>query len=215
MVKEFLVARDIQVCTGRVQWEHRYVFAKGISNIRSRLEPGVVKTVMAEVRSTLETTPRHSPYLQDSRFFQHRSNHGSDPTRMELGLYSGVGFPLTESLSLTSFRRPIIGGLLSDPEEHWPDTWGKLQILRENPYLLPCAAVGLLSLLFFFLGLVGLKEVIILRWLRLQNVSLRSPVIADDPGAPKKGKTADVCFHRSYCESTRWGENHVRCYCGG
>ncbi|KAJ7135733.1 major facilitator superfamily domain-containing protein [Mycena epipterygia] len=53
---------------------------------------------------------------------------------------------------------PIIGGLLSDPEKRWPDTWGKLQILRENPYLLPCAAVGLLSLLFFFLGLVALKE---------------------------------------------------------
>ncbi|KAJ7484262.1 major facilitator superfamily multidrug-resistance, DHA1 sub-family [Mycena latifolia] len=53
---------------------------------------------------------------------------------------------------------PIIGGLLSDPEERWPNSFGKFRILRENPYLLPCAAVGLLSLSFFFLGLVGLKE---------------------------------------------------------
>ncbi|KAJ7670400.1 major facilitator superfamily domain-containing protein, partial [Mycena rosella] len=53
---------------------------------------------------------------------------------------------------------PIIGGLLSNPEERWPDSFGKLQILRENPYLLPCATVGLLSLSFFFLGLVALKE---------------------------------------------------------
>ncbi|KAJ6599987.1 major facilitator superfamily multidrug-resistance, DHA1 sub-family [Mycena vulgaris] len=53
---------------------------------------------------------------------------------------------------------PIIGGVLSDPADRWPNTLGKLQILRENPYLLPCATVGLLSLSFFFLGIVGLKE---------------------------------------------------------
>ncbi|KAF8217624.1 major facilitator superfamily multidrug-resistance, DHA1 sub-family [Mycena galopus ATCC 62051] len=53
---------------------------------------------------------------------------------------------------------PIIGGLLSNPEERWPNSFGKIQILRDNPYLLPCAAVGFLSLSFFFLGLVGLKE---------------------------------------------------------
>ncbi|KAF7348661.1 Protein ZINC INDUCED FACILITATOR-LIKE 1 [Mycena venus] len=53
---------------------------------------------------------------------------------------------------------PIIGGLLSDPEERWPNTFGKVQILRDHPYLLPCAAVAFLSLSFFFLGLMGLKE---------------------------------------------------------
>ncbi|KAJ7034582.1 major facilitator superfamily multidrug-resistance, DHA1 sub-family [Mycena alexandri] len=53
---------------------------------------------------------------------------------------------------------PIIGGLLSNPEERWPNSFGRLQILRENPYLLPCAVVGFLSFAFFFLGLVGLKE---------------------------------------------------------
>ncbi|KAJ7199167.1 major facilitator superfamily domain-containing protein [Mycena pura] len=53
---------------------------------------------------------------------------------------------------------PIIGGLLSNPQERWPNTFGKLQILRYHPYLLPCAAIGLLSLSFFFLALIGLKE---------------------------------------------------------
>ncbi|KAJ7474455.1 major facilitator superfamily multidrug-resistance, DHA1 sub-family [Mycena galericulata] len=53
---------------------------------------------------------------------------------------------------------PIIGGLLSDPADRWPGTFGRVQIFRENPYLLPCAAVGFLSLSFFFLALVGLKE---------------------------------------------------------
>ncbi|KAJ6572275.1 major facilitator superfamily multidrug-resistance, DHA1 sub-family [Mycena capillaripes] len=53
---------------------------------------------------------------------------------------------------------PIIGGLLSNPEERWPSSFGKLRILRDNPYLLPCATVGFLCLAFFFLGLFGLKE---------------------------------------------------------
>ncbi|KAJ7791347.1 major facilitator superfamily multidrug-resistance, DHA1 sub-family [Mycena olivaceomarginata] len=53
---------------------------------------------------------------------------------------------------------PIIGGLLSNPEERWPNSFGKVQILRDHPYLLPCAAVASLSLIFFFFGLIGLKE---------------------------------------------------------
>ncbi|KAF7334832.1 Protein ZINC INDUCED FACILITATOR-LIKE 1 [Mycena sanguinolenta] len=57
---------------------------------------------------------------------------------------------------------PTMGGLLSNPEERWPNSFGKLQILRDNPYLLPCAAVGLFCLTFFFLGLGGLKEVLFL-----------------------------------------------------
>ncbi|KAF7348667.1 Protein ZINC INDUCED FACILITATOR-LIKE 1 [Mycena venus] len=64
--------------------------------------------------------------------------------------------PLAWSSGLT--LGPIIGGLLSDPEERWPNTFGKVQILRDHPYLLPCAAVAFLSLSFFFFGLVGLKE---------------------------------------------------------
>ncbi|KAJ7306824.1 major facilitator superfamily multidrug-resistance, DHA1 sub-family [Mycena albidolilacea] len=53
---------------------------------------------------------------------------------------------------------PIIGGLLSNPEERWPNSFGKVQILRDHPYLLPCAAVASLSLTFFVFGLIGLKE---------------------------------------------------------
>ncbi|KAJ7093474.1 major facilitator superfamily multidrug-resistance, DHA1 sub-family [Mycena belliarum] len=53
---------------------------------------------------------------------------------------------------------PIIGGLFSNPEERWPNSFGKLRVLREHPYLLPCAFVGILSLLFFFIGFVWLEE---------------------------------------------------------
>ncbi|KAF8217566.1 major facilitator superfamily domain-containing protein [Mycena galopus ATCC 62051] len=65
--------------------------------------------------------------------------------------------PLAWSSGLT--LGPIIGGLFSNPEERWPNSFGKIQILRDNPYLLPCATVGFLSLSFFFFGLVALKEV--------------------------------------------------------
>ncbi|KAJ7701233.1 major facilitator superfamily domain-containing protein [Mycena rosella] len=54
---------------------------------------------------------------------------------------------------------PIIGGLFSDPADHWPNSFGKFRILREHPYLLPCSAVGLISLSCFFFALVALKEV--------------------------------------------------------
>ncbi|KAJ7288064.1 major facilitator superfamily domain-containing protein [Mycena rebaudengoi] len=53
---------------------------------------------------------------------------------------------------------PIIGGLLSNPEERWPDSFGKLKILRDNPYLLPCATVALLTFIFFLIALFGLRE---------------------------------------------------------
>ncbi|KAJ6451943.1 major facilitator superfamily multidrug-resistance, DHA1 sub-family [Mycena sanguinolenta] len=74
---------------------------------------------------------------------------------------------------------PIIGGLLSNPEERWPNSFGKLQILRDNPYLLPCTAVGFLTLTFFFLGLVGLKESSPVILARRQREKLRVAAAAD------------------------------------
>ncbi|KAJ7627078.1 MFS general substrate transporter, partial [Roridomyces roridus] len=69
---------------------------------------------------------------------------------------------------------PIIGGLLAEPAKQWPDTFGKIRILREYPYLLPCATVALLSFVFFLIGLVGLKEsspVILARNRRAKRIS--------------------------------------------
>ncbi|KAJ7200049.1 major facilitator superfamily domain-containing protein [Mycena rebaudengoi] len=53
---------------------------------------------------------------------------------------------------------PIIGQHLSNPADKWPETLGQLRVLRENPNLLPCGVVGLLSLLCFLIGYFGLKE---------------------------------------------------------
>ncbi|KAF7376854.1 Protein ZINC INDUCED FACILITATOR-LIKE 1 [Mycena sanguinolenta] len=74
---------------------------------------------------------------------------------------------------------PTMGGLLSNPEERWPNSFGKLQILRDNPYLLPCAAVGLFCLTFFFLGLGGLKESSSVILARRQREKLRVAAAVD------------------------------------
>ncbi|KAJ6470245.1 major facilitator superfamily domain-containing protein [Mycena vitilis] len=74
---------------------------------------------------------------------------------------------------------PILGGLLSNPEERWPSSFGKVELLRENPYLLPCAVVALLCFSFFFLGLVGLKESSPLILARRKGEQLREAATAD------------------------------------
>ncbi|KAH8824357.1 major facilitator superfamily domain-containing protein [Flagelloscypha sp. PMI_526] len=53
---------------------------------------------------------------------------------------------------------PFIGGFFSDPVKHWPNVFGKVELLKEHPYLLPCVVSGILCLLTFCLALFGLKE---------------------------------------------------------
>ncbi|KAJ7671519.1 major facilitator superfamily domain-containing protein [Mycena polygramma] len=61
-------------------------------------------------------------------------------------------------LSVATTVAPLIGGLLADPATKWPNTWGKIEILREHPYLLPCAVAASVALFSFVLALVGLNE---------------------------------------------------------
>ncbi|KAF9037796.1 MFS general substrate transporter [Hymenopellis radicata] len=60
--------------------------------------------------------------------------------------------------SLGSTMGPIIGGVFANPEAQWPESFGKIAILRQHPYLLPCLIAGALAFLFFSIALVGLKE---------------------------------------------------------
>ncbi|KAJ3737323.1 major facilitator superfamily domain-containing protein [Lentinula guzmanii] len=53
---------------------------------------------------------------------------------------------------------PSIGGVLANPEQQFPSTLGKIALLREHPFFLPCAVVAFLALSFFFVALIGLKE---------------------------------------------------------
>ncbi|KAF8207046.1 major facilitator superfamily domain-containing protein [Mycena galopus ATCC 62051] len=47
---------------------------------------------------------------------------------------------------------------LVNPAAKWPDTLGKIEILREHPYLLPCLVAGSIAFLSFVFAFFGLKE---------------------------------------------------------
>ncbi|KAG2017569.1 major facilitator superfamily transporter [Coprinopsis cinerea AmutBmut pab1-1] len=53
---------------------------------------------------------------------------------------------------------PIIGGILTRPAERWPDTLGKISLLREYPYLLPCLVASIIAFTSFAISAVALKE---------------------------------------------------------
>ncbi|KAJ3857892.1 MFS general substrate transporter [Lentinula lateritia] len=53
---------------------------------------------------------------------------------------------------------PSIGGVLADPEKQFPSTLGKISLLRDHPFFLPCAVVAFFALIFFLVALIGLKE---------------------------------------------------------
>jgi hypothetical protein len=54
-----------------------------------------------------------------------------------------------------------MGGMLADPATKWPSTLGKIKLLRQHPYLLPCAVAASIALLTFVVAFIGLKEVCI------------------------------------------------------
>lgn len=55
--------------------------------------------------------------------------------------------------------RPIIGGVLSNAANRWPDTLGRIAYLRAHPYFIPCAVAGFLAFASFVIGWITLKEV--------------------------------------------------------
>ncbi|KAJ7822284.1 major facilitator superfamily domain-containing protein [Mycena olivaceomarginata] len=57
--------------------------------------------------------------------------------------------------SLGSTASPFMGGVLANAAVKWPDTLGKIVLLRTHPYFLPCAAaasVAFISFAFAFFG---------------------------------------------------------------
>ncbi|KAF9009942.1 major facilitator superfamily multidrug-resistance, DHA1 sub-family [Cyathus striatus] len=53
---------------------------------------------------------------------------------------------------------PAIGGVLTAPAERWPNTLGKIAILRDYPYFLPCLVAAMVAFVSFVISFVGLKE---------------------------------------------------------
>lgn len=74
--------------------------------------------------------------------------------------YVGFLFGRCSTNSYLRMGRTSLGGILSNPAEHWPkSTLGKAPLLRSHPYLLPCLATGFISFSIFIVAFIGLKEV--------------------------------------------------------
>ncbi|KAJ7616005.1 major facilitator superfamily multidrug-resistance, DHA1 sub-family [Roridomyces roridus] len=80
-------------------------------------------------------------------------NEISDPTNAA-DIFSLM--PLMWSIGST--MSPFLGGVLANPATKWPDTFGKIELLRSHPYFLPCAVAASLAFCAFAFAFVGLKE---------------------------------------------------------
>ncbi|KAJ7679391.1 major facilitator superfamily multidrug-resistance, DHA1 sub-family [Mycena polygramma] len=60
--------------------------------------------------------------------------------------------------SVGATMSPFIGGVLANPATKWPDTLGRIQLLRSHPYFLPCAVSASIAFLSFIFAFVGLRE---------------------------------------------------------
>ncbi|KAJ7236253.1 major facilitator superfamily multidrug-resistance, DHA1 sub-family [Mycena haematopus] len=80
-------------------------------------------------------------------------NEMADPTNVaDIFSMSPLAWTVASTLA------PLIGGLLSNPATKWPDTLGKIEILRTHPYLLPCAVAASVALFSFAIAFIGLEE---------------------------------------------------------
>ncbi|KAJ7854551.1 major facilitator superfamily domain-containing protein, partial [Mycena olivaceomarginata] len=61
--------------------------------------------------------------------------------------------------SLGSTASPFMGGVLANAAVKWPDTLGKIVLLRTHPYFLPCAAAASVAFISFAFAFFGLREV--------------------------------------------------------
>ncbi|KAJ6553591.1 major facilitator superfamily domain-containing protein [Mycena vulgaris] len=90
---------------------------------------------------------------------------------------------------------PLIGGTLANPAERYPDTLGKLHILRVFPYLLPCATAGALAFCAFIFGFFGLKETLpsaLARQKKAQRGTETEPLLLDPSVSPQADPSTDV-----------------------
>ncbi|KAJ7263660.1 major facilitator superfamily multidrug-resistance, DHA1 sub-family [Mycena haematopus] len=60
--------------------------------------------------------------------------------------------------SVGSTTSPFIGGVLANPAAKWPDTLGKIALLRVHPYFLPCSVASAVAFASFVFAFLGLRE---------------------------------------------------------
>ncbi|KAJ7508276.1 major facilitator superfamily domain-containing protein [Mycena galericulata] len=80
-------------------------------------------------------------------------NEISDPSNVA-DIFSFM--PLMWSMGSTT--SPFMGGVLANPAAKWPETLGKIKLLRVHPYFLPCAVAASVALASFAFAFVGLRE---------------------------------------------------------
>jgi len=87
---------------------------------------------------------------------------------------------------------PLIGGILSNPATKWPDTFGRIGVLRDHPYFLPCVVAGSVALMSFAVAFVGLKETLPSILARRHRKNAGPPTETDPllPTAPQESHEA-------------------------
>lgn len=60
---------------------------------------------------------------------------------------------------LIEFSRFLIGGVLSDPADKWPNSVGHYPLFHRYPYFLPCIVAASVSTFSWLITLVFFKEV--------------------------------------------------------
>ncbi|KAK7000207.1 major facilitator superfamily domain-containing protein [Favolaschia claudopus] len=105
-------------------------------------------------------------------------NEISDPTNVaEIFSY------LQLMWSIGSTASPFMGGFLANAAVKWPDTLGRIKILRLHPYFLPCAVAGGVALAGFGFAVAGLRETLP-SLKEHNNEQFESPPTETDPLLP-------------------------------
>ncbi|KAK7000271.1 major facilitator superfamily domain-containing protein [Favolaschia claudopus] len=112
-------------------------------------------------------------------------NEISDPTNVaEIFSY------LQLMWSIGSTASPFMGGFLANAAVKWPDTLGRIKILRLHPYFLPCAVAGGVALAGFGFAVVGLRETLP-SLKEHNNEQFESPPTETDPLLPAVSGSVD------------------------
>ncbi|KAJ6557545.1 major facilitator superfamily multidrug-resistance, DHA1 sub-family [Mycena capillaripes] len=85
--------------------------------------------------------------------------------------------------SLGATMSPFMGGVLANPAQRWPDTLGKIELLRIHPYFLPCAVAASIAFMSFAFAFVGLRETLPSAVRRARNLT-NGPTTEADPLLP-------------------------------
>ncbi|KAH9948712.1 MFS general substrate transporter [Amylocystis lapponica] len=120
--------------------------------------------------------------------------------------------------ALGSTLGPIIGGVLSEPVQRWPHSFGASEFWMTYPYFLPCVTAACLSISAFVMALVGLKETLpwSMRQRKATAPTLVDPEVVNIPETQKDKKPlcGDTEFpgHPRNIDPDQTQDNHTDMY---